>query len=289
LNEFVVSPDEHVAIPSVFLVELFPPSAFKQLKRAIKRNQWYAAQLGLTPVDAEMLEKARSGSGSSWWLLGGLARRGAPPRVSDAHRTKMPKEFDAVVARAFQVGHGITAVVARFYTSAEYATHVDSVWHEPYEPEFVCGRRGAWSRAETAQFAAFRHTQLARQSIHSAAREWLRKAAPGFFAANDQPQPLVDILIFNEREADIQRNPSRQQDDAYRALGLTNHTSVQTSEQLPGFNLERADRTPGQYVDGRRAWALWGQRQAIRASAANLGMYGSDTDDAIAAYVSGRI
>lgn len=294
INEFAVPPDEHVAIPSLFLVELFPPSSFKQLKRAIKRNQWYAAQLGLTPVDPQMLEKARSGPDSSWWLLGAVARRKGPSQYVDARRTKMPKEFDTVLAKAFQIGHGITAVVARFYLSAEGAKSVDSVWHKLYEPEFVWGRPWAWSRAETAQFAAIRHTQQARQSIHSAARNWLRGKAPGVFAANDEPQPLVDILLFNQREANIPNNPSSQEDDAYRALGLTSYTTIQTSEQLPGFNLDKTDATPGGYLDERRTWALWGQRQAVQTSASNrlnglgirLDAYGNNTDDALAAYVS---
>jgi len=311
LNELVVPPDERVAIPRVFVVELFPPSTFKQLKRAVKRNQWYAAQLGLTPLDPKMLEKARSGSGWSWWILGAMARHKSPPRVGDARRTEMPKEFDAVTARAFQIGRGITAVIACFYTSEDGGGSVNLVWHQPYGPEFVCGRRpSVWSRAETARYAAVRHTQLARESIHSAARDWLRRTAPGVFAAYDEPQPLLDILLFDKREVDMQDDTSGREDDAYEALGLKRSTTLETSEQIPGMNLERADSTPGQYVDGRRTWALWGQRQAIEESIKKqlsgieiktsateqpvkvdigLDSYGRDTDDAIARYIQDEV
>jgi hypothetical protein len=72
------------------------------------------------------------------------------------------------------------------------------------------------------------------------------------------------------------------------------------------MNLERADNVPGEYVDGRRTWALWGQRNAIEESAKEqlrglevqtgagkqpigvdiaLDSYGTDTDDALATFV----
>jgi hypothetical protein len=67
-DECTVPPTDHVRIPSLFVVELFPPSVKKNLDRAIKRNRWDTKQLRMfgrhympTP------DEARSGDGWPWW------------------------------------------------------------------------------------------------------------------------------------------------------------------------------------------------------------------------------
>jgi len=119
----------------------------------------------------DMLAEAQSGSSWHWWKLGAFVGMKRSARIPD---------------------------LRRFYTTDVAARGVDKVWYQNHQPEFVHGR-GEWPRHETAQFAAFRHTQLARQLMHDAAPRWLAKTCSGFFAANHELQPLIDLMLFNTR------------------------------------------------------------------------------------------
>jgi hypothetical protein len=66
LDAFFVAPSEHVQMPSLFVVEMFPPSEIGNFKRAQKKYGWSAAQFRLYPDLATKLDEARSGSSDSW-------------------------------------------------------------------------------------------------------------------------------------------------------------------------------------------------------------------------------
>jgi hypothetical protein len=177
-------------------------------------------------------------------------------------------------------------VAATFYVTDEAARSIDRVWQQDHQPELLHGQGFRRPLPQTAQAVAFRHTQLARQEMHETARQWLTKICPGFFAVNDQPQPLIDLLLFTQREATLERDPNQQEDNAFRAIGLTEHSIIQTSPELPAMNLERVERGFGTtYVNGARTWALWGQRQAITDQARpRMTKYGQIDNWAIVAY-----
>ncbi|BBY49471.1 hypothetical protein MARA_29390 [Mycolicibacterium arabiense] len=262
INGFQIPVGEHVRIPGLFAVEFFPPSASEELKRMIKRHNWHGGPHGTTQADFDIVADARSGADWVWWTLGTFVGMESHSKIPDARKYKLPRTFDAVALNAVQVGESITAVVATFYVTEDGARQVDSVWQQDYEPEFVHGR-GEWPLAYTAQAMANRRTQQARQSMHDIARSWLKTTCPGFFAANGEPQPLVDLMLFTLREATIAQNLSARDDRVYGALGLSENTFTQTSDDLPGLNLERVEPFTVHYIDTRRTWALWGQRQSI--------------------------
>jgi hypothetical protein len=263
VNGFQVPVGEHVRIPGLFAVELFPPSASEELNQTIKRHNWHGGPYGTTQADFDIVADARSGA-TGWvsWTLGTFIGMESQSSLPDARKHKLPNVFDAVALNAVQVGESITAVVATFYVTQEGARRVDAVWQRDHAPEFIHGR-GEWPLAYTAQAMANRRTQQARESMHDSARSWLNKTCPGFFAANGEPQPLVDLMLFTLREATITQNLSASEDRVYGALGLVEHTFTQTSDELPGLNLERTEPFTVHWIDTRRTWALWGQRQAI--------------------------
>lgn len=88
-DEFTVSPTDHVRIPALFIVELFPPSVIRNLERANKRNRWASKQSRWIPGYMPKLDEARSGDAWSWWNLGEVARRGSGVTVGDATQGKM--------------------------------------------------------------------------------------------------------------------------------------------------------------------------------------------------------
>jgi hypothetical protein len=72
VHGFSVPRGEHVRIPGLFIVELFPPSESHLLQAAIERHHW-SDPLGLARADQDLLADARSGTGYDWWKLGGFA------------------------------------------------------------------------------------------------------------------------------------------------------------------------------------------------------------------------
>src|SRR5205807_608983 len=166
---------ESVRIPGLFVVELFPPSESGQLQHAAQQYGWPGP-----PIDVRSQRQ---------WKLGAFAATRGALTGPDARRAKLPREFDEVTLTAVQIGEGITAVVAAFHATDAAARDVSEVWHHDHQPEIVWGR-GERPRSEAAQSVAARRTQIARQSMHDAARQWLARTCRGFFAANDEPQPL---------------------------------------------------------------------------------------------------
>lgn len=262
IHEFAVPQGEHVRVPGLFIVELFPPSESHRLADAINRQNWLDP-LGHTRTDIDLLALARSGRGYDWWKLGGFANLKSWAGDPDARITKLPCQFDEIAVRAVQIGESITAVAATFYVTEEATRCIDHVWQQDHQPELLCGKGLRRPSAQPIPEVALRHTQLARQELHDAARQWLADICPGFFAVNGEPQPLVDLLLFTKRTVAQIDTEDRLPHDAYRAIGLTQGSFTLTSPELPGMNLEKAEDGVGSYVNGARTWALWGQRQEV--------------------------
>jgi hypothetical protein len=267
LDDFLVAGSEHVRMPSLFVIEMFPPSEIGNFKRAQKKYGWSAAQLRLYPDLATKLDEARSGSDDSWswWKPGAVARRGfRAPINTDPVIRKLPSDFDAVEFKAFQIGEGVTAVMAHFYLTDAGASRLDTVWHRNFNAAINWGKFGGkWPQASGKKWVAFRQTQETRGSIHDAARQWMRKHCPGAFAANGQPQPLLDVLIFDELDGTLETRPDEIVHDAMRALGLPHTQDIERSDRLPGMVLAPAEVFFDSEMEVRRTWSVWGQRAAV--------------------------
>jgi hypothetical protein len=263
-DEFTVSPTDHVRIPTLFIVELFPPSVIRNLERANMRNRWVSKQSRWIPGYMPKLDEARSGDAWSWWNLGEVVRRGSGVTVGDATQGKMPEELDRVELKALQIGQGITAVMAKFDLNEAAVSRLDESWHRDYKPEMYWGKWGGpWPRPLDKDFVAYRRVQEERGHLHRVARQWFSAKCPGFFASNNQPQPLLDIVLFDEISAYPEKRPARGVDGAVRALGLPHTVHVQKSTKFPAMTLgERQIRSDSDMED-RRTWALWGNRAEI--------------------------
>jgi hypothetical protein len=268
LHNISVPADDHAHIPGIWVIELFPPSEFGTLTASIARNSWDKQRVwtGTGMANLDMLSKSRAGSGWSWWRLADIASPGAPYTFTDGLRADLPAGFEAIQLIAAEVGPGLTAVLAYFHLTETGATIVDKQWHTDHEPQIVYGK--GLPRTESRQFAAYRTTQEARRSLHDTARRWLARNCPGVFVHNNEPQPSMDVILLDKYDPTTM-DASRGLLDALRALGLTDHTVLRTSPELPGLLLEPpADEmlTPGMH--GEPIWTLWGRQETV---AANFG------------------
>ncbi|WP_157137528.1 hypothetical protein [Mycobacterium parascrofulaceum] len=292
-DECTVPPTDHVRIPSLFVVELFPPSVKENLDRAIKRNRWDTKQLRMfgrhhlpTP------DEARSGDRWLWWNLGDVVRRASNVTVGDAVRRQMPKEFDRVELKALQIGQGITAVMAKFDLNDAAISRLDEAWHRDYQPEMYWGKRGGeWPRPLSPDFVAFRRVQEERGRLHDAARQWFSAKWPGFFATNRQPQPLLDIVLLDEISAYPETRPASGVDGAVRALGLPHTVYVQRSTKFPAMIIGERDIGSDSDMEDRRTWAIWGNRtEILDGLAETLTAHGlGHADSSIAHYIHDAI
>lgn len=287
LSNFTVPDDEHVRMPCVWVVELFPPSEFAALQAAIGRNAWDGRHVG-RESNSEMLLRSREGKGWNWWTLTEVSGLEAGRWFPDGSREKLPPEFDAIQLKAIQIGQGLTAVLARFWLTDDASEYLDRVWHAPHVPALVWG--DGLPRAEQRNFAAYRITQEARYRIHAAARAWLRLRCPGFFASAGESHTLLDVLLMNGFNPLSGQRASRELDDACRALGLAEHGFLErTSPDLPMLALVPTRLSLAPALKSERTLALWGQRNAVVAASTHLDAYGSDQDHAIASRYSDAI
>lgn len=288
--DFTVPDDEHVRISTIWVVELFPPSEFAALERAIEKNRWDRRRhlLHGHESNTEMLSRSRAGSGWAWWSLGDIASVDGKWRSPDGTRERLPPEFDFISLKAIQLGQGLTAVVARFRISDSASRKVDEVWHAPHKPRLVRG--GGRPRAEDREWAAYRLTQEARGDLHSAARSWLQRRCPGFFAATGESHRLLDLMLMDNFDPLGDPEPTRDLRDAFRALGLSEHRVFErTSKDVPKLALVPISRSLERGLRSHRTMALWGQRGEVAAAASHLEMYGSSDDHAIASRYSDGI
>ncbi len=283
LHHITVPEDEHVNVPSIWVVELFPPSEFASLSETIQHNSWDKGRVYFLDRESnrEMLERSRSGEGWTWWRLAEIASANSPYWSPDATREKLDPMFGAVELKAIQIGGGLTAVLAHFHLTDVASKSLDFTWHTPQEPQLVRGM--GRPRAESREWATYRITQEARRMLHDAARAWMAKRCPGFFAGNSEPQPLMDMLLMDKFDPISGDRTDRELSDALRALGLTGYEVLRrTSPDIPQLLLSPVEGSICPALEPKRTWALWGNRESIASIDEHLAGYGSDTNRAIA-------
>lgn len=272
-NVFVPD-DEHVNVAGIWIVELFPPTELQALERAIRRNGWDRSRFMSFSDEGNQktLEKARAGGGAFWWRLVDVVGRKSTWFVLDGVRDDLPPEFGYVGMRAVQVGAGLTAVVAHFHLTDNAGTMLDNEWHRQHEP--FLQRRNGRLRSLDRHWGTFWEVQSERKRLHSAARDWLAGRLPGFFANNDEPSPLLDLLLFDkldptEGRPDSGDHEKARQDelrlaDALRALGLREPSfDMLLSKDLPKLVLSHLEGRMHEALGEAPTWTLWGSRSAV--------------------------
>lgn len=262
--------DEHVTTPSIWLVELFPPADLPRLEAALQKNGWDVSRR-FSPNDERnhvMLARSRSGGGSVWWNLINVVRNDRNWLGMDAVREHLPPEFDYIELKAVQVGQGLTAVIAEFHLRDEAAQALDLEWHKQHEPSLLWGKPRP--RSLDRRWATIHEVQLARRSMHYAARDWLTARLPGFFARMNRPQPLLELMLFDKLDPTVSPQPAQNgdqrvsEDGALRALGIKRPMfRMLTSPDIPKLVLHRQQSIGQDPLGDDPTWTLWGSRSAV--------------------------
>ncbi|MCP2236959.1 hypothetical protein LY41_002789 [Prauserella halophila] len=288
MRNLSVPQDEHVTIPDLWTIELFPPSEFKTLAQSISRNSWDSQRLSFEygQDKQDQLKRTRDSNGQSWWRLVSISDPAAPFTYPAGSTEKLPWPFSGIELTAIQVGAGLTAVVAHFQITPEASYSVDEVWHQMHEPQLI-RRRGKLPKAEDRLFSGYRATQESRRALHDAARQWINRRCPGFFTRNNEPHPLIDMLLLEQHDPVRGERGERVFMDALRAIGLTEDTRYRTSPELPNIRLSRVETSLCPTLS-TRTWTLWGNRSVLVESH-DLRFYGSSDTRAIGHAVDQRI
>ncbi|WP_301115217.1 hypothetical protein [Microbacterium sp.] len=274
-HNLFVPPEEHVRVGGIWVVELFPPTELPSLERAMKRNGWSKPR-AVPPHEADnlaTLERSRSGAGRNWWRLADVVDLDATSFYAfHAHKMKLPAGFAAVEVRAVQIGQGLTAALAHFVLTEDAATALDTVWHTRHEPMLV--RQNGRFHPLDRHWAGLRQIQDARRALHTSARDWMTRRLPGSFAANGEPQVLLELLflddfdplnaVFDESNEDEVRLARVRQSDAYRALGLdVDDFEMIKGKSLPGLVLSQPGRHRNDRLGEDPTWTLWGNMSTV--------------------------
>ena len=282
---------EHVNVPGVWVVELFPPTDLPSLQAALTKNGWDKAPFN-RPAEGgnnATLGNSRAQGGAGWWRVIDLVRPNSGYVSVDAVHAELPEGIDLVEIQARQVGASLTAIVARFRPSKEAAAALDSEWHRPHEPRLVRGERRA--RPLDRQWAAFLDTQEFRRAQHDMARNWLSDQLPGYFASRDRAQPVLDLMLFDHFDPTLSQEKQStcvavdHFSNALRALGLSDHDLyLVTSASLPKLALAQSDVRMHEGLGDAPLWTLSGKRTAVIEALGPGGLagYSSDRDQAIA-------
>lgn len=286
ISEFTVPGDEHVTVPAIWVVELFPPSEIDALERSLRENGWDRRKhrSGIYGDNGAVLEMSRSRSGSSgWWDLATIRRPEERLLPGGVVHAKLPPEINHISLRVVQVGSGLTAVVGCFYLSAFGAKLLDQSWHAPHRSALVW--RGRRPVVEEHGRAALQATHRERVRLHEVARVWMRENCPGFFAGKSEPHTLIDLLLMQKcdpvKEGELGRSDSF---DSFRALGLTEYqVDRRSSSELPGTLLVPNNMRLAPGIGTDRTWAMWANESILAAHMAeNLKFSEGETGTRIA-------
>jgi hypothetical protein len=275
MHNLMVPADEHVATPTLWVVELFPPSAAAELTSIVEKYN-PSSNLFEHRDSATVLSQSRAGHGYDWFNLASIKDPSSNRIVPDARIEKLPNRFWGVELTEFQLGSGLTAVVARFHCTDEGASRLDREWHSQHEPRLR--RHGELLITDDRKWSAFSGTQRARRQSHDMARQWMNEHCAGFFAQSGEEQPLMDLLIVEQYTPTDGRRPDSEESDSFRALGLSVGGTVLVSPQAPELVLAQTELDLCPTLRTSRSWALWGNRTAAAAARPHLSIYNGDSD-----------
>lgn len=262
LHNVTVPDDEHVTVPAIWVVELFPPSATADLAALYDSYPPMMASLH-GGSSADYLAETRASGGYQW------------SRLADVDQYRRP-DFASVELISMQLGTGLTAVMGRFRLTASTAQQLDHEWHRPHEPEL---RRTSHGRmADDREFAFYNQTQRARRKLHDDAREWMGRHCGGFFRNRSTPQPLVDVLLLEQHDPTQQRGDGR----ILRGLGLSSVFAVIESQDVRKLLLAPSGRSQTDNILDKNTWALWGNRVVAAGERSGMNIYGGEPDSAAA-------
>jgi hypothetical protein len=256
---------EQVSIPSLWVVELYPPSQVASLNRSIESHSWDKEWVWLLgrEENRDYLQASRANTGSTWWDVADIVDDKKKPEVHSSAPTRadLPASFKAVRIRGVHVGPGLTALVATFDLVDSVAEQVNAALHKDYDPELVCG--SGMPRSEGRAWVRYRKTQQSRKLVHDEARQWIRDECPGFFAAHSLPPVLIDLVMTDLSNPFSNEERSIEQDETLRSLGIVDFGHLIVSEQLGGLVLNKVSSTLCPNLFAKGTWSLWGNRDDV--------------------------
>lgn len=276
-HNLAVPSDERVDVPSLWVVELFPPSAATELASIVDKFN-PSANLFEHRDSIAILAESRAGQGYDWLHLASIKDPASDRLVPEAHIQKLPDRFWGIDLTEIQLGDGLTAVIARFHFTDEAMSLLDREWHAQHEPRLR--KHGDNLIADDRMWSAFSGTQRVRRQSHDLARAWMRGNCPGIFAQSAEPQPLLDLLILEKFNPTDGQRADRQENDRFRALGLSANRFEITSPHVPEFGLAPTQLSLCPTMRTSRSWALWGNRVAAVKARPGLSMYNGEPDTA---------
>lgn len=288
-DRLTIPDDEHISVPSVWVVELFSPNETPILERAIRKNGWDKKRYWLVGEkgNVEALNHSRAGKGYRWWKLAKIVNTKVDEAkyyvLADSIRNKLPSQFVGVHLKAIQVGAGLTAVIARFNLTEEAAESLDKVWHDKHEPIIV--RDGGRFHPKDSEAASYQITQDARKALHDNARKWMTQHCPGFFASNNEPQLVMDLILTSKYDPTSSKLPDRDFLDALHALDIDVADFYRYSaKELPKMLFMSSGNLYPRVLDGNRTWSLIGNREAVAKAFDNFKYQGGDTNQGSSHY-----
>lgn len=265
-----VPPQQHVSMPSAWVVEFFLPSTAELLRRSMERGGWDSGRLRYRPDDSNesILTKTRTSAGWHWWRVGTAIAPDSKYLDPDALRTPLPEDFERIEVIAYQIGSGLTALIAHIALTDDAARALDHEWHADHEPRIV--RQGKLDQVQDRKWRAFHEVQSVRALINEHARGWMRRNFEGALAALNEPQPILNLVLFCGEE----EGGASSRRDAKRAVGILEDPYRLVSEHLSGLVLEQVDFALCRPLGESALWTLWGDETTVASGLGDMSRYG---------------
>jgi hypothetical protein len=190
---------EQVRIPVIWLTELYTPTTLsgllKGLPPLITKARWKHPERGDL---VEWVQAARRQGGGAWQMLPEVWPPGTR-YLTDQIVDDLPTGISSVTWGIYTLTSTVTAVTAAFHVREEYAEELQRIINQDVSTHATLTPGGGFKISDVRwqkQEAADRW----RESLRSAAAEWLAERLPGSFHGLAPCQPPTIELLLTEKQ-----------------------------------------------------------------------------------------
>jgi hypothetical protein len=239
--------DEHIALHSVFAVEVFPPSASQALYDHLRRLP-SGGIFRPRELAEQVVEQRRYPWSGAWWNLGTFYAKHHQGLVPGVGRMELPPQVDHLSIKLQMVVPSVACVVGQFVLSDETSRALEAILRTQHETQGVRNPDGSVTQ-RSPLFAKREDVAAVYQRLQAICMSWFASNLPGVFCRGLLDGSLPTCYFLTLDQAVPLSDQARL--EYLDPLGVNHGHSALVSKELPGLRLSHpsgVDRRPHSFI-----------------------------------------
>ena len=283
-RETTPEPDEQIRIPSIWVLEAFPPSFIRNVRISSERLGWNKEECRMNPDFMDKVERMRSRFGGGGWLnLGYIVSDSTEKGLLRPRTAPLPEGVKLIRSSIIQFIPSITIFLGQFFFDEDGAKSLEEPLNRIYTTNMEPIKGGGYSIIEVERQKKDATDEI-RNNMRKLCSNWVREYMPGLFSSGilGDYYPTCELILLSKNNPFIKIGDMPQKSFlGMMGLDSTCTYDVWKSEGLKGaylkFIKEAGDYNGRIVISGNVNGMLTDEK---------LNMYGADTrEDKIVNYL----